>query len=79
MNSDGTKLSKRQSDIHVEHYKKEGYYPEAIINFLTMTGGAFKTIGNVRKNRFCLAKIKLFFGNDVKYVKCNSIPKDLLH
>ena len=42
MNEDGTKLSKRQSDIHVEHYRSEGYYPEAIINFVTMSGGAFK-------------------------------------
>ncbi len=42
MNEDGTKLSKRQSDIHVEHYRSEGYYPESIINFVTMSGGAFK-------------------------------------
>lgn len=47
MNSDGTKLSKRQSDIHVEFYKQEGYYPEAIINFLTLTGGAFANKDNV--------------------------------
>jgi glutamyl/glutaminyl-tRNA synthetase len=42
MNEDGTKLSKRQSDIHVEHYKSEGYYPEAVLNFVTLSGGAFK-------------------------------------
>ena len=25
-----------------EHYRSEGYFPEAIINFVTMSGGAFK-------------------------------------
>jgi glutamyl-tRNA synthetase len=42
MNDDGSKLSKRQSDIHLQHFRDEGYYPEAIINFVTMSGGGFK-------------------------------------
>jgi glutamyl-tRNA synthetase len=48
MNEDGTKLSKRQGDIHIEHYRAEGYYPEAIINFVTMSGGAFRDRDQVR-------------------------------
>ena len=42
MNDDGSKLSKRQSDIHLQHFRDEGFYPDAIINFVTMSGGAFK-------------------------------------
>ena len=41
LNSDGTKLSKRQGDVHLEHYREVGYLPEAILNFVTSTGGGF--------------------------------------
>ena len=41
INSDGTKLSKRQGDIHVEHYKEQGYYSETILNFALTAGGGF--------------------------------------
>jgi len=39
INSDGTKLSKRQGDVHVEHYKDLGYHPETISNFAISAGG----------------------------------------
>lgn len=39
VNSDGTKLSKRQGDIHIEHFRSSGYYSKAIINYITMAGG----------------------------------------
>ena len=47
MNSDGTKLSKRHQDgksnlVHLEQFREKGYYPEAIINFITLTGGGFR-------------------------------------
>jgi len=41
MNSDGTKLSKRQGDLHVDSLKNEGFFPEAVLNFITLFGGAF--------------------------------------
>ncbi|KAI1292301.1 putative glutamate--tRNA ligase, mitochondrial [Halotydeus destructor] len=41
VNSDGTKLSKRQDDIRVEALKKEGYFPETILNYLKNVGGGF--------------------------------------
>jgi glutamyl-tRNA synthetase len=40
-NKDGKKLSKRQNDVHVEHYKNAGYFPEAILNLLTNMGSGF--------------------------------------
>ena len=42
MNSDGTKLSKRQSDIHLQWYKEQGYDPKAVLNFVSLVGGGFK-------------------------------------
>ena len=41
INPDGTKLSKRQGAVHLEHYQNSGYYPETILNFVTLTGGGF--------------------------------------
>lgn len=38
LNTDRTKLSKRQGDISVEDYIKKGYLKEAIINFVAMLG-----------------------------------------
>lgn len=39
-NMDGKKLSKRDLSLNqfIEDYKKEGYYPEAIFNFLSLLG-----------------------------------------
>ncbi|XP_064614870.1 nondiscriminating glutamyl-tRNA synthetase EARS2, mitochondrial-like isoform X2 [Liolophura sinensis] len=45
LNRDGTKLSKRQGDIHVECFKDKGYYPEAVLNFITYLGGGFPHSG----------------------------------
>ncbi|KAK4688868.1 glutamyl-tRNA synthetase, partial [Tremellales sp. Uapishka_1] len=38
VNPDGSKLSKRTGDVRVEHYKEEGYEPEALVNFLALMG-----------------------------------------
>ncbi|XAO26602.1 glutamate-tRNA ligase [Cryptococcus bacillisporus CA1280] len=37
-NSDGTKLSKRRGDTFVQHYQRQGYEPEALLNFLALMG-----------------------------------------
>jgi glutamyl-tRNA synthetase len=34
----GTKLSKRNNDVHVEVFKEKGYLPEALINFVAQLG-----------------------------------------
>ncbi|XP_068210610.1 nondiscriminating glutamyl-tRNA synthetase EARS2, mitochondrial isoform X2 [Palaemon carinicauda] len=41
-NSDGTKLSKRQGDLHVESLKAKGYSATAVLNFITNIGGGFE-------------------------------------
>lgn len=38
LNKDRTKLSKRQGDVAVEEYRKKGYLPEALINFVALLG-----------------------------------------
>jgi len=38
LNKGGGKLSKRQSDVAVEDYRKKGYLPEALINFSALMG-----------------------------------------
>lgn len=37
-NPDRSKLSKRQGDVAVEDYRKRGYLPEAVINFVALLG-----------------------------------------
>ncbi len=38
LNSDRTKLSKRQGDVAVEDYQQKGYLPEALVNFIAFLG-----------------------------------------
>ncbi len=38
LNSDKSKLSKRQGDVAVEDYLKKGYLPEALLNFVALMG-----------------------------------------
>lgn len=38
LNSDKSKLSKRQGDVSVEDYRKKGYLPEAMVNFVAFLG-----------------------------------------
>lgn len=38
LNPDGSKLSKRSGDVHVEQYISKGYLPEAINNFVALLG-----------------------------------------
>lgn len=38
LNSDKSKLSKRQGDVAVEDYRDKGYLPEALVNFVAFLG-----------------------------------------
>ncbi|CAG5053756.1 unnamed protein product [Parnassius apollo] len=41
INSDGTKLSKRQGDVRVEDYRNNGIFPLVLVNYITSSGGGF--------------------------------------
>ncbi|KAG0226219.1 Glutamyl-tRNA synthetase [Actinomortierella wolfii] len=38
LNPDKSKLSKRSGDVNVEDYKEKGYFPEAVVNFVSLLG-----------------------------------------
>lgn len=38
---DGSKLSKRDGDAHVEHLRMKGFFSEAVLNFVIHVGGGF--------------------------------------
>jgi glutamyl-tRNA synthetase len=38
LNPDRSKLSKRQGDVAVEDYRRKGYLPEALVNFVALLG-----------------------------------------
>jgi glutamyl/glutaminyl-tRNA synthetase len=38
LNPDRTKLSKRQGDVAVEDYRRQGYLPKAVVNFIALLG-----------------------------------------
>ena len=38
LNKDRKKLSKRQGDVSVEDFKKQGYLPEGLVNYLALVG-----------------------------------------
>ncbi|XP_030067987.1 nondiscriminating glutamyl-tRNA synthetase EARS2, mitochondrial [Microcaecilia unicolor] len=42
LNKDGSKLSKRQGDIFLEHFAERGYLPEALLDIITNCGSGFK-------------------------------------
>lgn len=60
LNKTGGKLSKRQGDVFVEDYLKQGYLPEAIINFCVLLGWHPKNDQEI----FSLAELEKIFDID---------------
>ena len=58
MGEDKQKLSKRHGATHVKEFKKNGYLPEAIINFVVLLGWAY----NDSEEMFTMNKLKKVFG-----------------
>lgn len=52
MNADGSKLSKRQSDIKLDYYRDKGVFPQALINYVTQAGGGFDREQNVKMTSY---------------------------
>lgn len=49
MNKDGSKLSKRQGDIFIQSFQREGVLPEALLDITTNCGSGFNTVQTGRK------------------------------
>lgn len=67
LNSDGTKLSKRQNNINIESFRKEGIFPLAMLNYVIHAGGGFDNKGGAHYidsyeeliKQFNISKIKV--------------------
>lgn len=59
MNADGTKLSKRQGDIQISHYRDDGIFPQALINYITSSGGGFEKdlLRNVKMKCYAMGEL----------------------
>ena len=56
MNANGTKLSKRQDDIRLDHFRSRGYYPESVVSLLCLVGGGFQA-SDVQQNLLSLEQL----------------------
>jgi len=81
INPDGSKLSKRQGHIHVEHYRDQGYYPETILNFAITAGGGFHLSNENELNdmsdlvqAFDITELKTSF-SQLNFVKLDALNK----
>lgn len=65
LNPDRSKMSKRKSDVAVSDYKKAGYLPEALINFMVLLGWNPGTLqpnsGQAEKEIFTLSELEKEF------------------
>lgn len=78
MNSDGSKLSKRQNDIKLDYYRNKGIFPEALINYITQAGGGFNRTSSESLDCFDMHNLTEKF--DVNRINSNSsrLNPDLL-
>ncbi|GJQ87046.1 hypothetical protein Trydic_g6805 [Trypoxylus dichotomus] len=75
VNVDGTKLSKRQGDIQISHYRDREILPQALVNYITISGGGFEKdlLRNVRPKCYSMDELVQQF--DV--TKINASPGKL--
>lgn len=73
LNPDGTKLSKRQNDIDIAYFRKEGIFPLAVLNFVIHAGGGFDNKGGAYyiDSYEELIKQVWFYIKVFKYLKLN--------
>ncbi|XP_071793374.1 uncharacterized protein [Asterias amurensis] len=62
LNRDGSKLSKRQGDIYVQHFKDAGFLPEALVNFITFCGSGFQENREMRNMQQLIQQTRLVPG-----------------
>lgn len=66
MGMDGAKLSKRDGGVSVEEYKKEGFLPESLVNYLLLLGWS---PGNDQEIISLKEAVKMFDIHDMKGVQ----------
>ena len=71
VNSDGSKLSKRQGDLQIESLIAEGFFPEAVVNFVSHVGGGFKDLESQGSLDVCHDLPHLCTGFDLKLMNTN--------
>lgn len=84
LDEDRTKMSKRKGDVAVEEYRKRGYLPEAIVNFLALLGWSPEgeeeifTLDELRE-RFSLERVSrspaVFSTDKLKWLNAHYIKK----
>ncbi|XP_052844967.1 probable glutamate--tRNA ligase, mitochondrial [Drosophila gunungcola] len=57
VNADGTKLSKRQGDIGIQHFRQRGYFPQALINYVVSAGGGFEHKANAKQKLLSMQEL----------------------
>jgi len=75
MNNDGTKLSKRQGDLHLESLRRVGYSPDSVLNFVTLVGGGFEEKDNSADNVYNLEELSSKF--NISRMNTNNCKIDL--
>ncbi|XP_011182707.1 probable glutamate--tRNA ligase, mitochondrial [Zeugodacus cucurbitae] len=73
VNSDGTKLSKRQGDIGIRNFREKGYFSEALVNYVVSAGGGFEHTAGQKQIIYSMDELASKF--DIKRV--NSHPSRL--
>ncbi|XP_057329003.1 probable glutamate--tRNA ligase, mitochondrial [Microplitis mediator] len=68
LNTDGSKLSKRQGDIKVDFFRDQGIFPLALINYITHAGGGFHRDSSIS----CYSYQQLIKQFDINKINTNS-------
>ncbi|XP_011864633.1 PREDICTED: probable glutamate--tRNA ligase, mitochondrial isoform X2 [Vollenhovia emeryi] len=69
LNADGSKLSKRQGDIKIESFRKQGIFPLALLNYVIGAGGGFH---KERENQHLYSYQTLIKQFDINKIKSSS-------
>lgn len=70
LNQDGSKLSKRQGDIQLEHYKSRGINPLPLLNYIIQSGGGFDIDPSQKSKLYSLPELVAKF--DVARINVHS-------
>ncbi|CAD7004949.1 unnamed protein product [Ceratitis capitata] len=57
VNSDGTKLSKRQGDIGIKNFREKGYFSVALVNYVISAGGGFDHSPGQKQQIYSMAEL----------------------